>query len=244
MPRSWCLLARTWACTSPPPSASCCCWSWRPRRASGACTSASGTDASAPPALHHTQAACRWFCGCMHYSRQMPPQLCCVLAITRYEKVGSEGYHSLFRWYSAFEAAQFPDPSGLRARLSAWTLGETLVCCQLFYNALVHSGVVSHGCITTYQLVSQSAWRSTLCCAVAQVRTRRWCGLRWRPSTSWRPSRWRARRRAAAGRPSRASRSVWRKPLIHNLCRPLNTSLCAELPVWSAPQYWAPAAGA
>ena len=42
----------------------------------------------------------------------------------RYEKVGSEGYHSLFRWYSAFEAAQFPDPSGLRARLSAWTLGE------------------------------------------------------------------------------------------------------------------------
>jgi hypothetical protein len=38
--------------------------------------------------------------------------------------VGSEGYHSLFRWYSAFEAAQFPDPSGLRARLSAWTLGE------------------------------------------------------------------------------------------------------------------------
>lgn len=57
---------------------------------------------------------------------------CCMLATARYEKVGSEGYHSLFRWYSAFEAAQFPDPSGLRARLSAWTLGEPsllhLVC--------------------------------------------------------------------------------------------------------------------
>lgn len=52
----------------------------------------------------------------------LPLQHCC-----RYEKVGSEGYHSLFRWYSAFEAAQFPDPSGLRARLSAWTLGGPLL---------------------------------------------------------------------------------------------------------------------
>ena len=38
--------------------------------------------------------------------------------------MGSEGYHSLWRWYRDFEAAQFPDPSGLRSRLSAWSLGE------------------------------------------------------------------------------------------------------------------------
>ncbi len=41
----------------------------------------------------------------------------------RFEKVGSEGYHSLWRWYRDFEATQFPDPGGLRASLATWTLG-------------------------------------------------------------------------------------------------------------------------
>ena len=83
---------------------------------------------------------------CLHNFR-MPT--CCVLAITRYEKVGSEGYHSLFRWYSAFEAAQFPDPSGLRARVSAWTLGESRLLpagsITHWYTAvLYHMGATPH----------------------------------------------------------------------------------------------------
>ncbi|KAK9835056.1 hypothetical protein WJX81_007542 [Elliptochloris bilobata] len=41
----------------------------------------------------------------------------------RYEGVGREGYHSLFRWYQRFEAEAFPDPAGLRAGLQRWTLG-------------------------------------------------------------------------------------------------------------------------
>jgi hypothetical protein len=37
--------------------------------------------------------------------------------------VGAEGYHSLFRWYQRFEEEQFPDPYGLREKISRWTLG-------------------------------------------------------------------------------------------------------------------------
>ncbi len=41
----------------------------------------------------------------------------------RYEGVGREGYHSLYRWYQRFEAEAFPDPAGLRPALQRWTLG-------------------------------------------------------------------------------------------------------------------------
>lgn len=41
----------------------------------------------------------------------------------RYESLGSEGYHSLFKWYQAFEATHFPDPVGLRETIATWTLG-------------------------------------------------------------------------------------------------------------------------
>lgn len=46
-----------------------------------------------------------------------------VETAVRYEGVGRDGYHSLYRWYRAFEAQHFPDPAGLRGALSAWTLG-------------------------------------------------------------------------------------------------------------------------
>eukprot|EP00884_Botryococcus_braunii_P019296 jgi/Botrbrau1/604/Bobra.0161s0002.1 len=36
--------------------------------------------------------------------------------LIRYESVGAEGYHSLFRWYQAFEAEHFRDPYGLRGK--------------------------------------------------------------------------------------------------------------------------------
>lgn len=41
----------------------------------------------------------------------------------RYESVGTDGYHSLFRWYQRFEAEHFPDPYGVRDKLTQWTLG-------------------------------------------------------------------------------------------------------------------------
>ena len=36
--------------------------------------------------------------------------------------MGKEGYHSLYRWYQAFEAEHFPDPKGLRDTVAHWTL--------------------------------------------------------------------------------------------------------------------------
>lgn len=53
----------------------------------------------------------------------------------RFEKVGSEGYHSLWRWYRDFEATQFPDPGGLRASLATFTLGA-------FHNPLPSTSLV------------------------------------------------------------------------------------------------------
>lgn len=47
-----------------------------------------------------------------------------------YQAVGREGYHSLYRWYTAFEQEHFPDPQGLRRRLSQWTLGLYPRCLQ------------------------------------------------------------------------------------------------------------------
>ena len=41
----------------------------------------------------------------------------------RYESLGAEGYHSLFKWYQRFEAEAFPDPQDLRGTCSRWTGG-------------------------------------------------------------------------------------------------------------------------
>ena len=41
----------------------------------------------------------------------------------RYESLGQEGYHSLFKWYQRFEAEAFPDPQDLRGACSRWTGG-------------------------------------------------------------------------------------------------------------------------
>jgi hypothetical protein len=46
-----------------------------------------------------------------------------VEMVMRYEGIGGDGYHSLYRWYRNFEAQHFPDPAGLRGSLSKWTLG-------------------------------------------------------------------------------------------------------------------------
>ena len=48
----------------------------------------------------------------------------------RYEGVGAEGYHSLFRWYQRFEAEHFPDPMHLRDSVAAWTLHMYPWCVQ------------------------------------------------------------------------------------------------------------------
>ncbi|KAI7840166.1 hypothetical protein COHA_005949 [Chlorella ohadii] len=41
----------------------------------------------------------------------------------KYEGLGRDGYHSLYKWYRGYEAQHFPDPMGVRARLERWTLG-------------------------------------------------------------------------------------------------------------------------
>ena len=46
----------------------------------------------------------------------LPPPL-------RYEGLGREGAHSLYRWYRAYEQQHFPDPGGVRLLAEAWTLG-------------------------------------------------------------------------------------------------------------------------
>lgn len=46
-----------------------------------------------------------------------------VETVQRYEGVGRQGYHSLYRWYREFEAIHFPDPAGVRDALQAATLG-------------------------------------------------------------------------------------------------------------------------
>ena len=65
-----------------------------------------------PPVFHPT--ACLSAC----IIGVSSPSWCC-----RYESLGSEGYHSLYRWYQAFEATHFPDPMGLRETVATWTLG-------------------------------------------------------------------------------------------------------------------------
>uniref|UniRef100_A0A7S1T4N1 Calcineurin-like phosphoesterase domain-containing protein n=1 Tax=Tetraselmis chuii TaxID=63592 RepID=A0A7S1T4N1_9CHLO len=40
----------------------------------------------------------------------------------RHGMLGGEGYHSLFNWYRSFEAQHFPDPNGLRDKLTAFSL--------------------------------------------------------------------------------------------------------------------------
>ncbi len=40
----------------------------------------------------------------------------------RYEELGAEGFHSLYRWYQRFEAQHFPDPAGLRDLIARYTL--------------------------------------------------------------------------------------------------------------------------
>lgn len=46
-----------------------------------------------------------------------------IEVMIKYEGVGRDGYHSLYKWYRSFEAQHFPDPMGVRARLERWTLG-------------------------------------------------------------------------------------------------------------------------
>ena len=40
----------------------------------------------------------------------------------RYEELGKDGFHSVYRWYQEFEAQHFPDPAGLRESIAKYTL--------------------------------------------------------------------------------------------------------------------------
>ena len=41
----------------------------------------------------------------------------------RYEKLGAEGLHSMYRWFMQYEDQHFPDPMGLRERFHVYSLG-------------------------------------------------------------------------------------------------------------------------
>ncbi|GIL77238.1 hypothetical protein Vretifemale_6729 [Volvox reticuliferus] len=41
----------------------------------------------------------------------------------KFERLGADGPHSLYRWYRAYEEQHFPDPMGLRQSLQRWTMG-------------------------------------------------------------------------------------------------------------------------
>lgn len=46
-----------------------------------------------------------------------------IETVIRFEGVGVDGYHSLFKWYRDFEVQAFPDPQGLRNMVAKWSLG-------------------------------------------------------------------------------------------------------------------------
>ncbi|KAK2079809.1 hypothetical protein QBZ16_002204 [Prototheca wickerhamii] len=46
-----------------------------------------------------------------------------IETVIRHEHLGREGYHSLYKWYRAYEAQHFPDPFGVRALAERLTLG-------------------------------------------------------------------------------------------------------------------------
>ncbi|KAL4423131.1 hypothetical protein ABPG77_004814 [Micractinium sp. CCAP 211/92] len=41
----------------------------------------------------------------------------------KYEGVGRDGYHSLYKWYRSYEVLHFPDPMGMRDQLERYSLG-------------------------------------------------------------------------------------------------------------------------
>ena len=90
----------------------------------------------------------------MNFNRAQQPSM--SDSVCRYESLGSEGYHSLYRWYQAFEATHFPDPMGLRETVANWTLGVYPKCLKytmavfdvpesiaVTRKLLCHSGVAS-----------------------------------------------------------------------------------------------------
>ena len=44
------------------------------------------------------------------------------MSACRYEELGKDGFHSVYRWYQQFEAQHFPDPAGLRESIAKYTL--------------------------------------------------------------------------------------------------------------------------
>lgn len=59
-----------------------------------------------------------------HFPLSSPPFRLHCPALLRFRlRPPLQGYHSLYRWYRAFEALHFPDPMGLRQVLERWTLG-------------------------------------------------------------------------------------------------------------------------
>ncbi|KAJ7562881.1 hypothetical protein O6H91_03G087600 [Diphasiastrum complanatum] len=73
-----------------------------------------------------------------HLSAAMVLMLLLELGIetcVRHRLLGTAGYHTLYEWYSSKENEQFPDPTGLRVRIEAWTLGLYPACIKYLMSA-------------------------------------------------------------------------------------------------------------
>lgn len=96
------------------------------------CVCVCGCYCHLPPHFIHTPSFTSHFTHRTSYIPHAPHPTCPTSPkqTHSYQSLGREGYHSLYRWYTAFEQEHFPDPQGLRRQLSVWTLGLYPRCIQ------------------------------------------------------------------------------------------------------------------
>lgn len=46
-----------------------------------------------------------------------------VLICIQQQRLGKDGYHTLYKWFDSFLSETFPDPMGLRQKLTGYTFG-------------------------------------------------------------------------------------------------------------------------
>ncbi|CAA2996146.1 uncharacterized protein LOC111408811 [Olea europaea subsp. europaea] len=80
--------------------------------------------------------------GILHVSAHLSAALVLMLLLElgvetciRHKLLGTSGYHTLYQWYRLVESKQFPDPTGLRARMEQWTFGLYPACIKYLMSA-------------------------------------------------------------------------------------------------------------
>ncbi|KAF8410026.1 hypothetical protein HHK36_002546 [Tetracentron sinense] len=80
--------------------------------------------------------------GILHVSAHMVAALILMLLLElgietciRHRLLATSGYHTLYQWYRSVENKNFPDPTGLRARIEQWTFGLYPACIKYLMSA-------------------------------------------------------------------------------------------------------------